>query len=197
MKILFFILCLALTSHHTPPAIFIVDVKRIAMASIPELVNKYSAEHNVRPDIVAAIIVQESGGNPLAFRFEPKFYERRLAFRSREGLSGHVPPPPPEGVTLISEKIMRATSWGLMQIMGETARSALGFKSNHIISLVDPEINIALGVKYLAGHLAKFSNLPEKERYTKALTLYNGSSDYPPLIFDHIKHSRHLKFMRA
>lgn len=164
--------------------------------NIPELVNKWSSHYNVRPDIVAAMIVQESGGNPLAYRFEPKFYERRLAFRSREKLSGHVPPPPPLGVNLISEKIARATSWGCMQIMGETARSALGFKNNHITALVDPDINIEMGIRYLASLLAKFSNLPEKERYTKALTLYNGSPDYPPLIFSHIQHNRHLKFMR-
>lgn len=161
--------------------------------NIPEIVNRVSISHGVRPDIVAAMIVQESSGRPLAYRFEPKFYERYIALRAREKLSGHVP----SSVTLISEKIARATSFGLMQIMGETARSILGFKNDHLPALFDPEVNIELGVRYLAMLLQRHSSLPERERYTKALTSYNGSPDYPPLIFSHIKANRHLKFLRS
>lgn len=164
--------------------------------SIPELINKWSSHYNVRADIVAAVVVQESNGIPFAFRFEPKFYQNRIAFRNRQSLSGHVPPPPPAGVSLESEKIARATSYGPMQILGETARSVLGYTGNHLPVLFDPEINIEMGVRLLAKLLKKYSHLPEQAQYTEALTDYNGSPDYPPLIFSHIKNRRHLKFLR-
>lgn len=107
-----------------------------------------------------------------------------------------MPPPAPIGVSLASEKIFRATSFGVMQIMGETARSSLKFRSNHLSALFDPEINIEMGVRFMAQLLEQYKHLPEDQRYFKMLHRYNGSLEYPPLVLGHITARRHLEFLR-
>lgn len=128
-----------------------------------------SDEFKVRADIVLSIIEVESSNNKDAIRFEPKLYERLLKMKK---INGHVPNPP----TYTTELISRATSWGLMQILGESARTLLNYKSRYLSSLLDIEINIANGCKLLYKYL-EMSDF----NYDEALLLYNGGADktYP------------------
>ena len=144
---------------------------------IGDLIRKLSALYGLKPEIIAAVIYQESKGNPLAIRYEPDFY-LKLEKRNRFNLSGYVPNAIP---TLRSEKVFRSISWGLMQLMGETAR-VMGFRGDYLSALLDPETNIDLGCRYLKKLLTR-SNAD----YVSALRLYNGSKDYPPIIFRHVE----------
>lgn len=155
------------------------------------LVAKYADRYEIRREIVASVVYQESNGNPFAYRFEPRFYERYLSGKDASSLGGFVPKDIP---TLASERIARATSWGVMQIMGATARTALNFKNAYLPTLIDPEINIDLGCKYLRALLDRYQDQPEQLRYRLALQSYNGSSTYPDKIFDNIEKGRHLPF---
>ena len=146
-------------------------------------------KHKVREDILASLVWQESGGNYIAARFEPRFYARLILPKSAKELSGFVPSPIP---TLDTEKVMRSTSYGLCQIMGETARWFGKLKCNYLdVALRDPQTNINLGAKYLAWLLKKRDN-----NYEQALKLYNGSGKYPPLILDHAKKKTYLQMYR-
>lgn len=156
--------------------------------NIPELIFDKAEEYGLDPKLVACIIYQESGGDPDAFRFEDEWYERHMRPRKRKDLVGFVPFGIP---TLTSEKRARSASWGLMQVMGNTAR-LIGFKGRWLPALMRPEINLDVGCKYLnylfsrAGALAAGPK-GSIEQLTWVLHHWNGSSDYPPLIHQHMR----------
>jgi soluble lytic murein transglycosylase-like protein len=158
---------------------------------LQELIRDTALRYDIREDVLAAIVWQESRGNPFAIRFEPKFHHERIAPRSIANLSGYVPKGIP---TLETEKVLRSTSFGLCQVMGETARWFGGLKNQYLTVLIDPALNIDLGARYLR-HLMDRAGGPEigaYSRYMAALKAYNGGSDYPDIIFDHVKKKSYL-----
>ena len=100
-------------------------------------IRKAADDYKFDPLILAAIIQQESAGDPFAIRYEPNWdYEfnlRHFADLNR--------------ITVKTEKVCQSCSWGLMQIMGTVARE-LGH-DGPLTKLVDIEINLRLGAKKL------------------------------------------------
>ena len=142
------------------------------MSSIPELIKATADRLALRADIIAAIVQKESRGNPWATRYEPGFYDRHLATLDRKSLSGYVPPNTP---TLETEKRDRATSFGLCQILGETARSQLGVRFQFLSELLDPAKNIDACGQYLLQLYGLFPGVKPEERWFRVLERYNGS----------------------
>lgn len=105
---------------------------------IEQLAHHYAAQHGLPDWLVVAIILQESAGNPWAMRFEPRFLER------------YVPVAPERygAVSVPTERIALATSWGAMQIMGLTARTR-GFHEPFLSALCYPETGIEYGCRQL------------------------------------------------
>ena len=79
--------------------------------------------------IVRGIVCTESSGNPEAARREPEFYDRYIK-------------------TTWPGDWGRATSWGLMQIMGQVARER-GFRGD-FSELLQPEVGLYWGCRQLA-----------------------------------------------
>lgn len=117
------------------------------------------------PSLVCAVCARESSWNPDATRYEAGFYSRYIS--SMKGLSDE-------------EKTLRATSFGLMQIMGQTAREQ-GFDGN-LETLFEPVNSLTQGCKKLRSCLARESNDVQA-----ALLRYNGggATDYPALVMKH------------
>lgn len=94
-------------------------------------------------DLVKNIIRVESSGNPYAIRYEEnyKYVVSPSTFAKMNGISAE------------TEMHCQKMSWGLMQIMGGTARS-MGYKGT-IAKLLDPKTNLEWGVRYLQklGHV--------------------------------------------
>lgn len=145
------------------------------------LINAFSVKYSLRPDVVAALIFQESKGYPFAIREEigSGFYNRYV----KDPLLGFVP----KRITKQTEKYLRAFSFGLCQIMGQVARER-GFAGESLGQLFDPAINIELGCKILRAHLDRFKGSTEDAAYRAALLRYNGGGDpdYPNKVFNHI-----------
>lgn len=119
--------------------------------------------YDLETALVCAIAEQESDWNPWAVRYEPAFYSRYILPSLTVGHLG------------ATEATCRATSWGLMQIMGEVARE-YGFGGPFLSELCDPQIGTDIGCKYLSVLYGKTSN------NTKAALLrWNGGSNlsYP------------------
>ncbi len=125
------------------------------------LAQKYALKHILDSALVAAVCEQESGWNPWAVRFEPGF------------LSRYVHPVDPLKPTTM--EILKATSFGLMQVMGEVAIE-LGWSGRFLTELCDPDIGVDFGCKKLAQCLDHNSG-----DQRAALLAYNGGSDlsYP------------------
>lgn len=85
--------------------------------------------------LIEAIITVESSGNPGATRHEPGYQYVNLELPRHPTMDRE------------TERRFQQTSWGLMQIMGATARH-LGFRGD-AKELMDPEVNIRYGTMYL------------------------------------------------
>jgi hypothetical protein len=95
-------------------------------------------KNSVDPRLVAAIIETESSWVPWVVRYEPQFLYTvevdRWAKAHRQSKA--------------TEQMLQRTSFGLMQLMGGTARG-LGFEGN-LTTLLVPELNVEWGCKLMA-----------------------------------------------
>lgn len=109
--------------------------------AIADHVDVIATQHGINPLLVAAIIEVESAGNPWAMRFEPTwpYY-----------IDEHV-----RGVSEDTELMQQSTSWGLMQVMGTTARE-LGCDAPFLSALCEPKVGIEFGCRYLARQLERY-----------------------------------------
>ena len=117
-----------------------------------QLIRGTAQTHGLDPFTVAAIVARESEGNPWAMRREPSYphlfdLEAGRAVRRRDiSVStfpgGH------------AEFLGQTQSWGLMQVMGATARE-LGH-AGPFATLLDPATNLGLGCRYLASLQARW-----------------------------------------
>ena len=142
------------------------DLQKIAVAA--------ALNAGIDPALVCAVCATESSWNPDATRYEPAFYKRYI--ESMTGLS-------------MTEKTDRATSFGLMQIMGQVAREQ-GFDEPDLrAGLLNPLNAVTQGCR----KLKKCLSLETHEHGTYAedvnagLLRYNGGGDanYPALVMSH------------
>jgi len=117
-----------------------------------------ATQHLLDPVLVCSVVEQESAWDTWAVRYEPAFQTRYI---DPLNLSA-------------TETMCRSTSWGLMQVMGQTAYEA-GFRAK-APTLLSPALGLYWGCTVLAKKLRKAQNDVEK-----ALLLWNGGANklYP------------------
>lgn len=106
-----------------------------AVLALLSIIVTNAQQTGVSPELVLAIIETESAGNPYAARYVPTYPWTRMQANR------------PVNCTADTESAHQRTAWGLMQIMGGTARQ-VGFEG-WLPELVDPETNIRIGIAYL------------------------------------------------
>ncbi|MGD0841275.1 MAG: lytic transglycosylase domain-containing protein [Candidatus Acidiferrales bacterium] len=136
------------------------------MSAPPQLValaRAAAATHGLAPELVCAVVEQESAWNPWAVRYEPGFLARYVA------------PIYNAGKISATEAYTRSISWGLMQLMGQVARE-LGCAAASLAQLCDPATGLEFGCRQLR---AKLDAAAGDE--TRALLAWNGGAnrDYP------------------
>jgi len=110
------------------------DSKLVAMA------RRAAETEGLDGAVVCAVVEQESGWNPWAMRYEPLFFAKYVAPLYTNNKVG------------ATEAYARGFSWGLMQVMGQTARET-GVNSLHLSTLCDPALGLAAGCKILRKKL--------------------------------------------
>ena len=153
------------------------------------LVKGIAAQHGLDPDLVCAVVEQESAWNEWEFRYEPAFYATYIA----PMLKGASPAGPIKvfdpSCSIETEAAARAFSWGLMQILGQVAREQ-GFDEPDLrAGLLNPLNAVTQGCR----KLKKCLSLETHEHGTYAedvnagLLRYNGGGDanYPALVMSH------------
>ena len=145
--------------------------------SIAPLIIQASKLTGVEPNLICAVIHQESAGKPYAVRYEPAFYKKYVEAKTAKTLLGHVP----TTCSLETEKQLRSTSFGLMQMMGQVLRER-GFRAEFLTEALDPAVNIKFGSEFLR-HLLDKNGSTEK-----ALLRWNGGGnpDYGKEVLGHI-----------
>jgi soluble lytic murein transglycosylase-like protein len=123
-----------------------------------------AAAYGLDPDLVAAIVEQESSGRFHAYRYEPNFYAKYLA--GKQEYEGREP-----------REI--SASFGLMQVMYTTAREH-GFVGEPW-ELFNPRVSLDYGCQHLASLLkwarSHYTGLGSNEKAVttrSALAAYNG-----------------------
>jgi hypothetical protein len=122
-------------------------------------------------DIITGLILVESHGWTFARRYEPGFYRRYFMLRPKKKLIGYIS----KKVSVETEINDRCTSWGLMQVMGETAREN-GYQGDNFLELLlRPSVCLSIGCAYLQEKVEEAGSLD------KGLLAYNGGGDpsYP------------------
>ena len=109
----------------------------LSKAELIALAQQKAEKYGLEAALVCAIVEQESQWNTWATRYEPAFYERYVVPLNESR----------------SESAARATSWGLMQCMGQVARER-GFGGPYLSELCDPDIGLDMGCKHFAAMLA-------------------------------------------
>lgn len=128
------------------------------------LLDEIAARHGLPPELVAAMVRVESGGDPWAVRYEPGFYRRYLedlALSTTDGCSED------------TERRTRAMSFGLLQIMGQVARE-LGCELPFLSQLCDPETGLEWSCKYLAQLRRRLSRAHGATTWECVCAAYNG-----------------------
>jgi len=126
------------------------------------LAKSKASEAGLLPEVVCAIVEQESSWNPWAIRYEPRFFAKYVAPLYT---NNHIS---------VTEAYLRAFSWGLMQVMGQVAREH-GYPGE-LAALCDPATGLEWGCKVLAHKLAIAQG-----NFREALLSWNGGSNtaYP------------------
>lgn len=129
--------------------------------------------------LVRAVVMTESEGNPAAIRYEPRFDQRY-----DRAPDGYIPP----NCSHATEEVGRAMSWGLMQVLGETAR-CLGFQG-WFPELCAPRTGLKWGCRYLRRLADRYGH----EGWEVVCRAYNGGpgnrhdpkNGYPAEILKHL-----------
>jgi len=127
-----------------------------------QLAKTTAAAHDLQPEIVCAVVEQESNWNQWAIRYEPAFLARYVA---------------PLHLTS-TESTARSISWGLMQLMGEVARE-YGFKG-YLAELCDPATGLEYGCRKLAECFKRANAQAHQDDFDPvehALLYWNGGGN--------------------
>lgn len=132
-----------------------------------DVISISAEKEGIDPNLVAAIVWQESRGNRYAWRYEANY---QWLFKPQDFAS-------PLGCSLDTEIAGQKFSYGLAQLMGGTARD-LGFKG-HFGELFDAFTNLSYACKLLARLSKQYSRKNEKGIWlnTEAIiSAYNAGS---------------------
>jgi len=123
-----------------------------------EILVRLSKAVGIDPDLSRAIAAVESSWNPWAVRYEPKW---RYFYFVREYADKLM-------ITVETEQMLQACSWGPMQVMGSVARE-LGFDAE-LPRLTNSELGIRYGVSKLKKLFEKYNDESE------VISAYNQGS---------------------
>lgn len=105
--------------------------------------------HQIPPLIALGMIVTESSGDYGVMRYEPGYpYTYKVKELAKQ-----------MGWTEATEKTLQQFSYGLIQIMGATARS-YGF-AKHPVELLHSDVNLAWGFHHLASLFQRYKSWPD------------------------------------
>lgn len=146
-----------------------------APATLVALARKAALAHALDPALVCAICEQESSWNPWSIRYEPLFFAKYVAPLYTNNKVG------------ASEAYARGFSWGLMQVMGQTAREA-GYTEPFLSALCDPADALEIGCRVLRKKFDIASSVAQTilsahdrsasaDQTSRALLLWNGGAN--------------------
>lgn len=145
------------------------------------IIKSQATEKKLRLDLLMAMVEVESSGNPYAMRYERNYsyYYRPEVFSKKFSVS------------LDTEKALQRFSYGLMQVMGGTARY-IGYEGR-LLDLVVPEIGIEWGARYLKNICREYLDIEDQIAFYNggfgalAYKAKNPERKYPDMVQRHVE----------
>lgn len=128
-------------------------------AHIRAAIEETAAKHGLEPNLVEAIVLTESGGDPWAWNPEAKYRYlvdvrtgRPFRAMTEAEVLGKRPPRDFKAIAGDPDQEWwgQQASWGLMQVMGALAREQ-GFREPYLTKLNDVMTGLHFGCKHLAS----------------------------------------------
>ena len=117
----------------------------MTVADLTNLITQAAGKYGLPVWLVSAIVATESGGDPWAVRFEPRFRSAYVPQQCQTfGVCSHE-----------TERTLRACSFGLMQLMGQVARE-YGYRAPFLTALCAPATGLEYGCRHLARQRDRF-----------------------------------------
>lgn len=143
------------------------------------LCKKVAPEYGYDPLMLLAQIEQESSYDEAAARLEQGFFSK------------YVRPHPVLGKTTPAVKVMMSSSYGLGQLMGLSLYELQHFFSTDSVT-VAMALDVYIGqpemqIRSMCEWLKKKQAMGDSHTLDDALRRYNGSADYPPLVYARYK----------
>lgn len=139
-------------------------------------IRTFASRYGLEANLVEALIIIESGGNPWALNPEPR-YRWLWNVMTREPYTASssvamLKTPPDDFPSFVGDRDQewwaQQCSWGLMQVMGALARE-LDVRVPYLTELCRPELNMDVGCQHLSS-LMHWAGRDE----AKALAAYNA-----------------------
>lgn len=127
------------------------------LSNFLHLIEPVAKRYDLPCELIIAIISKESSGVKETIRYEQNY----RYFNDTEGFASK------NGISTETETCAQRMSWGLMQIMGSTARD-MGF-TDLLPKMIYPNFNIEIGCKYLHKMIKRYDG--DKK---KAISAYNA-----------------------
>ncbi len=149
----------------------------MTIADIRAAIEAKAAEHGLEPNLVEAIVLTESGGNPWAWNPEPRYrylvdVRSGRPFRPMSEVEIIAKTPPYDFKALAGDPDQewwgQQASWGLMQVMGALAREQ-GFRAHYLTELTDVMTGLHFGCKHFASLLSW-----SRSQTNQAIAAYNA-----------------------
>lgn len=129
------------------------------------IIIKYTVAYKIDPDLIKAIIMQESGFDPWAIRVEKGFWRRYVVSIKNLFMSTKE-----KDEKWLAYPDLVSASYGLMQLMLSTAME-LGFRFKYPTELLNPDINIKYGCALLKKLQVRYDD------WTDAISAYNQGNN--------------------
>ncbi len=144
-----------------------VEAAEVFLLPFRHEIDSVASAYHIPPALIAAIVQEESNFEAFAIRTEPAYLKKRSVINAARAWSKthHGIP------TATTELVLRASSWGLMQPMGQLAREQ-GFSAKYLSELILPTQSLSQGALLLARLLKRYH-----QDTLSAISAYNQGSN--------------------
>lgn len=174
-----------ITDHGSPDTLLMQHIRQVWGPAITAACHLSS----VTEDFLAALVANETGGDPSKVRFEENVFGKicgvcagKRAHYGTLGAEAFIPPPVEAGLEFKSTLqllVNYSTSWGLTQIMGY---QVLPF-GKKLSSLSDPQENLSFATILLAQFANRFQ-LDMGNEFTELFACWNTGQPDPARTYD-------------
>lgn len=123
------------------------------LLAVQDAINQMSSQFKIDHILLSALVLQESGGDSWASRFERLTWQKRERFVNPSFYAEKL------HISQDTEEVFQCTSWGPMQLMGFVARE-VGY-DGQLNRLSIPEVGLSWSAKKLDRILAKYMETPD------------------------------------